>query len=122
MISPRGSKKIYVDWLGTEILLILNKTQLKHFVDDNKIESEDFNIDSWDSFDGYAGFAVRDSIPYYYMILNKYRGGTVAHESVHLSEYILRNKGIKPKGETLAYMVAHIYEQTIKHLINKEKK
>lgn len=38
----------------------------------------------------------------------------IAHESTHAAEQILKDRGIKPTGETLAYLVGYLTGEIIK--------
>ena len=111
-----GSKIIKLDWLNADALLLTTREQVINYKKTNKIPDKILSINDWDMSNGKVVWANKGKIPYFFITIKKKTLSIMVHESVHLAEYILRYKGIKPKGDQLAYMVEYIFNQVRNHI------
>ncbi len=119
---PPGSKIFEIEWLSEQIFILTSITQLRKFKKLNNIPDKVLCDDDWHLYGSRVITAVNLKIRYFFLLLKVPLASIIVHESVHLSEFLLKHYNIKPKGEVLAYMVEHIFNKITKCLKIKEIK
>ncbi len=119
---PPGSKIFNIEWLGEQIFILTSITQLRKFKKWNDLPDRVLCDNDWLLYNGRVITAVTQNIRFFFLLIKIPRASTIAHESVHLANYILKHYDIKPKGEVLAYMVEHIFDKITKCLKIKDIK
>ncbi len=119
---PPGSKTFDIEWLGERIFILTSITQLRRFKKWNDLPDSVICDDDWHLYNGRVITAVTQNIRFFFLIVKIPRASTIAHEAVHLANYVLKHHAIKSKGEVLAYMVEHIFNKITKCLKIKDIK
>ena len=119
---PPGSKIFEIEWLSEQIFILTSITQLRKFKKLNNIPDKVLCDDDWHLYGSRVITAVNLKIRYFFLLLKVPLASIIVHESVHLSEFLLKHYNIKPKGEVLAYMVEHIFNKITKCLKIKDIK
>ncbi len=120
--KPPGSKLIKIEWLNCEVAILLNLTQLKKMKRLNGIPDTVLAKSDWYDFNAKVITASYQNVRYFFLLIRTKNCKTVAHESTHLTEFILKHHDIKPEGEVFAYMVEHIFDKITKCLKIKDIK
>ncbi len=110
MMAPKGSYRIYVNWLGIEILVLPTHKICNKYIKKNKVT----NLDDTEKDNAFATIVLYEGLSYFVLGVFARTQRVIYHEALHMAHHICEYKGIPinaANSEVQAYLQGHIAAQ-----------